>query len=326
LSSRFGGVLRLVAAAIDPVTYLEKVTKISRLLVLRHLSERLLAFFGDGLVVVPTMNAGMQLRTAIWAYVSSADLVEDHVELGSTPSTSGHGLAITRAPHQLQRTIPVPSFRSVLLLCVVTVSRLALAVEPLGLTEEEFKMYQQYKAASADDRVQAMKPAARLPAIAKDAGLKLKDLQRAVEKGDAAGDVKAKCEANLKEVLSASDLSSQVGRLELDTSAAQAVAYVQWFNEKPENVVVEASLAASKAAEACPVASTIAVWAQDKSNPKARVFQALISGGGAGRIKADKVKDFAETRYLKLFEKVKNAHAGDDLSAESAPPSAKPSP
>lgn len=213
------------------------------------------------------------------------------------------------------------------LIVMVGVSLLAQAgwaMEPLGLTEDEFKMYQQYKAASSDARVQAMKPTARLPAIAKDAGFKLKDLQRAIEKGDAAGDVKAKCEANLKEALSRSEIAKQVGRLELDTTSAQAVAYVQWFNEEPKNLMVEAAFAAARAAEACPVASTIAVWAQDKGNPKVRVFQALISGSGAARIHADKVRDFAETRYVKLFEKLKSITNGDDLSVESGAPSAAP--
>ena len=79
---------------------------------------------------------------------------------------------------------------------------------------------------------------------------------------------------------------------------------VEWFNEKPENLLKEASFAAARAAEACPVASSIQVWAQDKAAPKSRVFQALISTSGATRIKLDKVADFADTRYVKLFEKV----------------------
>ncbi len=209
-------------------------------------------------------------------------------------------------------------------LVVITFALQASALEPLNITEEEFKMYQQFRAASSDERVQAMKPEARLPAIAKDAGFKLKDLQAAITKGEAAGDVKAKCEANLKEAMATLEFASRLGRLELDTSAAQAVAYVQWFNEEPKDLIVEASFAAAKAAEACPIASTIAVWAQSKANPKQRVFQALIGVGGAGRIKLDKVKDFAETRYVKLFEKLKSVNNGDDLSAEAGAPSAKP--
>ena len=41
-----------------------------------------------------------------------------------------------------------------------------------------------------------------------------------------------------------------------------------------------------------------------------------IGATSAGNIKMDKVKDFAVTRYLRLFEKVKNVANGDDLTGE----------
>jgi hypothetical protein len=221
--------------------------------------------------------------------------------------------------------LPVPVLvLSVLVLSAVLSSSSARAVEPLVLSEDEFKMAQHYRLALADERVQAMKPEQRLAAIAKDAGYKPKDLQKAIDKAEAAGDVKARCEGNLKELFGAGLLAGKVGRLELDTSAAQAVAYVQWFNEEQRDLPVEASFAAARAADACPIASTITVWAQDKATPGVRVFQALISSTGAHRINIDKVKDFAATRYMKLFEKVKSAANGDDLSGESGTPSAKP--
>jgi hypothetical protein len=187
-------------------------------------------------------------------------------------------------------------------------------------------MYRHYTLALGDARVQNMKPEARLAAIAKDAGYPPKDLAKAIAHGEAAGDVKAKCESNLKSVLASSELGATLGKLEVDTSAEHAVAYVQWFNEEPKNLPVEACFAAVRAAEACPIAATIQVWAQDKANPKARVFQALISSTGAKRINAEKVRDFAETRYLKLFEKVRNAATGDDLSAEQGTPSSAGTP
>ena len=106
--------------------------------------------------------------------------------------------------------------------------------------------------------------------------------------------------------------------------SAHAVAYVQWFNEEQKNLPIEASFAAARAVEACPIASTVTVWANDKGAPKLRVFQALVSSGSARRINVDRVKDFAETRYMKLFEKVKSAANGDDLTAESGTPTAQP--
>jgi len=185
-------------------------------------------------------------------------------------------------------------------------------------------MYQHYKNAMSDARVQAMKPAARLGAIAKDAGFKPKELEKAIAAGEAAGDVKAKCEGNLKEIFEKGELAGKIGKVEVDTSAAHAVAYVQWFNEETKDLWVQACTAAVTVANVCPIAATVTVYSNDKAAPKTRVFQALISAQGARRINAEKVKDFAETRYLKLFEKVKSVANGDDLSAESGIPAAAP--
>jgi hypothetical protein len=200
----------------------------------------------------------------------------------------------------------------------------ALAAEPIDLTLEEFKMYQHYKNAMADPRVEKIKPEGRLSAIAKDAGFKLKDLQKAIERGDAAGELKAKCEKNVREALGTGELAGRVGKIDVDTSDPHAVAYVQWSNENPTQLEEEAAFAASSAISACPIVSTIQVWAQDKANPKARVFQALISGNAATKIKPEKAKDFADTRYIRLFEKVKSVNAGDDLSASTGGADEKP--
>lgn len=207
------------------------------------------------------------------------------------------------------------------LACLLT-STLCLA-DFTELTLEEFKVYQHYKNAMEDPRVQKMKPEARVPAIAKDAGYKLKDLQAAIAKGEAAGDVKGKCEAAIREALSGSELAGRVGTVDVDTSDPHAVGYVQWLNESPEKLEIEACTSAALVQKSCPILSTVQVWAQDNANPKARVFQALISGSAAAKIKPDRIKDFASTRYMRLFEKVKSVAAGDDLSQESGTPAGK---
>jgi hypothetical protein len=218
---------------------------------------------------------------------------------------------------------PGKQMRLPVIVALVLACSPALAEEPIELSLEEFKMFTQYKNALADPRVQKMKPESRLGAIAKDAGFKPKELQKAIDKGEAAGDVKAKCETNLKEALAKGDLAGRVGKMEIDTSDPHAVAYVQWLNENPAQLEEEASFVAPTVATACPIISTIQVWAQDKANPNARVFQALISGSAAVKIKPEKAKDFADTRYIRLFEKVKNAANGDDLSAATGNPTGK---
>lgn len=202
------------------------------------------------------------------------------------------------------------------LLAVVSFS--AFASEPINATEDELKMYLHYKLAMADSRVQAMKPEARLPAIAKDASYKLKDLQKAIANVEAAGDVKAKCETNFKEAFATGLLAGRTVKLELDLTGDHGIAIVQWLNEEQKDLGAEAAWAARTAADACPVLTTTRVWAHDKAAPKQRVFQAVISQASAKRFSLDKVKDYGATRYWKMFEHVKSVTNGDDLSAESA--------
>jgi hypothetical protein len=192
--------------------------------------------------------------------------------------------------------------------------------EPLELTLEEFKMYQHYLNAMEDPRVQKMKPESRMGAIARDAGFKLRDLQRAIDRGQAAGDIKGKCEGNIKEALGKTELAGRVGQIEVDTKDPHAVAYVQWFNENLSQLEEEASLTAAATKSSCPVVSTVQVWAQAKDNPKTRVFQALISGSAAANIKPERAKDFAKTRYIRLFEKVRSLAAGDDFPDSNGAP------
>ncbi len=197
-----------------------------------------------------------------------------------------------------------------------------LAADPIELTQDEFKMFRHYQQAMEDPRVQKIKEEARPAAIAKDAKFKLKDMQNAISRAEAAGDFKAKCEGNIKEAVSKGDLSGRIGKVEVDTTEPHAVAYVQWLNESPDKLAYEATMIAASTHGACPILSTIQVWAQDKAAPKVRVFQALISSSAAAKINAEKAKDFAQTRYIRLFEKVKSVANGDDLSAESGTPTA----
>ena len=214
--------------------------------------------------------------------------------------------------------------RSLTLICTCLLAQTAFAAEPFPLTRDEYKMFKHYQSAIDDPRVQKMKPEARLAAIARDAHYKPKELQAAVDKGEAAGDLKARCEQGIKEAIDAGALKGLSGKIEADLAEEHGVAYVQWLNENPDKLAPEACVAARAGIDGCPLVSSVQVWAQDKANPKARVFQALISATAADKIKTDKLKDFAETRYIRLFEKVKSVKNGDDLSAESGTPTAKP--
>lgn len=198
-----------------------------------------------------------------------------------------------------------------LLLTVLATPALA---EPLELSLDEFKMYRGYQSAMEDPKVQAMKPDARVAAIAKkNFKVSAKELEAAIQKGEAAGDIGAKCAAQLKTALAGTSVGPALTKVDVDAKAEHAVAYVAWANEDTAQLEEEAATVASQA-KACPVLSSVQVWATAKGAPSQRVFQALVSASAAAKVQPDKIKDFADTRYIKLFEKVKNAANGDDLS------------
>lgn len=211
--------------------------------------------------------------------------------------------------------------RRLLSFALVVLPAVALARQPIELSQEEFKMFRHWQKAMNDPRVEKIKPGKRNAAIAKDAKFKLKAMEAAVAKGEAAGDLKAKCEENLNEGLG-EKFAGRVGKIIVDTDEPHAVAYVQWHNENIAQLEEEASLAASIAAAECPIVSTITVYAQDKANPKSRVFQALISRSAASKINAGRAKDFADTRYIRLFENVKSIANGDTFAPDGTPGSA----
>jgi hypothetical protein len=201
----------------------------------------------------------------------------------------------------------------VLLLALSAAPALA---EPLELSLEDFKMFRQYQAAMEDARVQKLAPDKRMAAIAKNAKFKLPALEEAVRKGEAAGDIGAKCISQLKTALTLTSVGSAMHKVDVDARAEHAVAYLAWTNEDPALLEEEAATAAAQA-RACGVLSSVQLWATPKGNTTQRIFQALISASAAAKIQPEKIKDFADTRYIKLFEKVKNAANGDDLSQPS---------
>ena len=189
----------------------------------------------------------------------------------------------------------------------IAIVLLSLGAAPVELTADEFKLFRHYQRALEDPRVSKLKPSARLAAIARDSKVAPRVLEQAVARGEAAGDIKANCQAAVEEALGRSALAGRVDKVDLDTSQPHAVAYLSWRNETPGLLNQEAAIAAGTFSRACPVASTIQVWAVEVGSPDRRVFEGLISAEAAARIKLDQVKEFADSRYRRLFEKVKSA-------------------
>jgi hypothetical protein len=192
-------------------------------------------------------------------------------------------------------------------LVVSAAPRPALAAPP-ELTAEEYKLFKEYQDALGDDRVQKIPAAKRMAAIAKNFGVKEKELTDAIAKGEkAGGGIVAQCEGEVKLLLEAGALKGRIRELKVDGSSGHVVTFVSWSTagDKLEEEAATAALAAVKGA---PISSTVAVWAYDPAGTK--VFEAKIAAKAAATFKEERIPMFAAARYIKQFDDVKNAYKG----------------
>ena len=174
----------------------------------------------------------------------------------------------------------------------------------ITMSRKQYQLYKDYKDALDDDRVKKMKEKDRLPAIARNFKVPVKELQEAIDVGDKeAAQIEPTETAALKAGFAGTPLDGHVSDLSVDASKGHIVAYVTWTNADPAQLNQEACIAAIRAHAAAPLAGTYFLVAVDGT--KAKVFNALISNENAERIKEDKIVDFANTRYAGLFEKRK---------------------
>jgi hypothetical protein len=198
-----------------------------------------------------------------------------------------------------------------LLLSLCTPALTARA-DGIDLTEEQFKTYHDYLEALQDPRVEKVKPADRLTKIAHNFHITVPKLKEAIEKGERYGDLKAiatACEAAIRESLKGTAIDGRIMYLQVDTREGHVVTYVAWKVGKPEALEQEACLVAVRVRKAAPISADLRLWAaepgKDPDNPANRIFDGMISGEAAGKIQEQRIGDFASTRYIKLFEQLR---------------------
>ncbi len=196
---------------------------------------------------------------------------------------------------------------------VIAYSGQALAAD-LPMTAEEFRLWRDYQAAAEDPKVQKMPEKERLPAIARNFSsvykqkITVKDLSAAIAKGDQFGaGIGKQAEDSIRAALADTEFAARIKEVKVDTSASHVVTYVAFTTDKPETLDREACLAVVRARKGAALASTIKVAIADPADAGKVLFEGLISAESADRINEGRIVDFASTRYLKLFEKVKRA-------------------
>jgi hypothetical protein len=182
------------------------------------------------------------------------------------------------------------------------------------LIEEEFRLYCGYLDSLEQPAVQKIKgQKAKDKKIAQLAKVKPPLLLAAVEKGRMIGatcdEVGKKIEVDAKAAAEAA-LPGRIVVFNFDyTDPAHVVAQATWLGVDKKKLVEEASVLAAALATEAKIIKTIAIRgvdpaAADKTADTAVWFEAKITRANAQRIDKAKVADYAETRYLRLFDGV----------------------
>lgn len=176
-----------------------------------------------------------------------------------------------------------------------------------SISRDDFKIYLETRDALSDERVQAMPEARRLREIAKR-NFKLSEpaLQAILDRVEAEGGEKGVAEEAKKaieEALAATALKDRILEVRVDTASPHVVAYIKWTGA-PDKVLEEAVLVALKAGSASQVPSTLQVWSVDESGKD--LWLAKIGADRTRNIREDRIEDWAETRYVRLFEVERN--------------------
>lgn len=174
---------------------------------------------------------------------------------------------------------------------------------------DDYRLYRRYEAALRDPRVEAIPEAHRMRRIARNFDVSLRRLREVVELGDeiAEGQLERQ-EHTIKEALEETPVKGRVRSIELVERRGIVVAYVGWIATEQDRVVPEAAYIAKAVADAAPVVNLVAMWG---CLGRHKVFTARIQTSSASRFRLSRIDDFAETRYIRLFEEVRNRFTGE---------------
>jgi hypothetical protein len=183
-----------------------------------------------------------------------------------------------------------------------------------GISGEDYRLFCGYMDALERDDIKKLKGKRRDKKIAKLAKLPRKKLMKAVnkvkEKGATCDEVGKLAETESQKAVDAV-LGKRVLLYVLDYSdPSHVVASVVWMAMDQKKVVQEAATLAKTLADTVPIAKTIAIQAmkpgeKDPKNKAAVWFEAKAGPKRVAKIDPKRIKDFADSRYIRLFDGVK---------------------
>ena len=202
-----------------------------------------------------------------------------------------------------------PSFVVALAFVVAAARPAAAAVD---LNEDEYRLYCGYLNEIEKPDVRKLKGAARDKKIAMKAKVKPSVLAAAIGKGERIGatcaEIGKKVEDDARQAVDAAITHGRVVVFNFDYSdPSHVVAQVTWLGLDRKKVLEEASRLSAALASEARIVKTIAIRAvdpsaADKLSEEAMWWEAKITRGQASRIEKSEISDYAQTRYVRLFD------------------------
>jgi hypothetical protein len=200
----------------------------------------------------------------------------------------------------------------------------AAAAKKHEITPEDYRLFCGYQDALEDPSVAKLKGAKRDAKIAKMAKLPPKKLMAAVKKAELVGstcdEIGKLFEAAAKKAVDAT-LAGRIDSFDFDASdPSHVVASVVFRGGDIKKVVQEAALVAKAIGDVAPITKTLAIrvvspTAPDRTADAAIWFEGKMNAERSANIDAARVKDFADSRYIRLFDGIR---CGSEAAAETA--------
>lgn len=208
------------------------------------------------------------------------------------------------------KSLSLKLFALPVLLAVALAGEARAAVD---LDAEDFRIYCGYLDALEEPAVKKLKGKRREAKIARMARMRPKKLMEHVRRAEKFGatcdEIGKKVEADAKAAVEKA-LPGRIDLFVLDYGdPSHVVAAVTWRGIDKKKLVEEAALIARVLADEAKITRTIAVRGVDPTAPDRQAdaatwFEAKISRMRAERIDKAKIPDYAQSRYIRLFDGV----------------------
>jgi len=188
---------------------------------------------------------------------------------------------------------------------------LAQALEVSELRKDDVQGFGYFQNALSFEEVKKLpNRTAQIRRVARDMGWKSTRLQTAIERYESiGGDVMELAAEAAKEALEQSRVKGRVVSVEIDDSnESHVVAYVRWRGTSSKEVIKDASSIAHAINEATPFVSTVSLAAIHPKAPettKRTVWQGKVGDVAMARIQPNRIEDYADRLYKRMFEDVK---------------------